>query len=159
MAHGNLVNDIENQADYLLLDLYDVCQALCSVSLPVIKTVSLVKFWERDKKDIRYQVKYSLYRQNNVPAFYKLEKAEAEIRDSLKSEPFWDYLKYLIEDNEEMVKKGVYKIVLVLRKAKVNPKKCNEILNLLLEESEEGFDEQQFFDELNEKAYNDESNH
>lgn len=154
VAHGHLVNDFENQADYLLLDLYDVCKALTSVSLPKIKTMTLVKIWAKDKKDIRYQVKYSLYHKYKVPEFYNLTKEEAEIRKSLNSETFWNYLKYLISENDAMINKGVYKIAHVLRKEKLEPKRCNEIMMLLGDVSEEGFDEQQFFDELNEKAYN-----
>lgn len=150
IAHGNLITeDVENLADYLLLDLYDVCLSLASLSLPINKIVSILRLWQQSNGDKKLEVKYCLYREIKVPPFYHIHETELKIQESIIDRSFWDYLSELVKNDYEMLKKGVFKIVTTLKKAEINLSWCKEIFDLLQNASAEGFDEQQFLEELN----------
>lgn len=150
IAHGNLISeDVDNLADYLLLDLFDVCLSLTSLALPVNRVVSILRLWQETQNDKKLEVKYSLYREIVIPDFYNLKETEVQIREVIFNRPFWDYLHSLIHHDLSMLKKGIRKIVTTLRKLEINVKWCNEVLEKLMEVTPDGFDEYQFLEELN----------
>lgn len=150
IAHGNIItDDVNDLSDYLLLDLFDVCLSLTSLSLPVNKVVSILRQWKDVKSEKRLEVKYCLFRDITVPSFYKLSEVETEIKESIIDRSFWDYLLYLIDSDHDMLKKGVFKIVTSLKRASINEPWCKELFEKLTGVTIDGFDEAQFLDELN----------
>lgn len=149
VAHGNLIkDDVDDLADYLILDLFDVCLSLTSLTLPVNKVVSIIRQWSHSKTH-KYAVRYALYREKIVPPFYKLEDTIVEIKESIVDRSFWDYLLHLSEQDAAMLRKGILKIVLSLKKSAINVPWCNELIGKLPGVTVDGFDEDQFLEELN----------
>lgn len=146
IAHGHVIQtSVDDLADYLMLDLFDMCLLLTSPTLPVVKAVSHLRRWRDDPTNQKLLVIYSLFREQPIPAFYQLKDVEDDARDTIIAQPFLDYLLYLTQQEESMLNKGVRKIVLGLRKAKINERWCKEVLEKLTEPVE-GFDEQQFLE-------------
>ena len=145
VAHGKLLEeDVDGLADYLLLDLYDMVKLLTSTSLPVNKAIAIIQLAHQDIKDVKRLVRYSLYRQVEIPAFYNLEDKITDIRQEIILEPFWVYLKQLAEGESEVLKAGVLKIVTELMKAGINLPWCKFLLKKLKGVNTNHFDEEEF---------------
>lgn len=148
VAHGKLLNEnIDDLALYLILDFYDVCKLLISSSLPVNRAVSLVRLAAQDLNDLKPLVRYSLYRNVVIPAFYNVDESIVMIKEKIIEKPFWDYLNRLIDDGSPVLKQGVLKIVTDLKKAEVNPSWCKQILEKLQGVSS-SFNEEEFLEQL-----------
>jgi hypothetical protein len=149
VAHGNLITkNVADLADYLLLDLYDVCLSIISPTLPVNKVVSILRSWDHDRDNRKLQVKYCFYKELMIPPFYKLEDIRIDVMDKIIQRPFWDYLHQLINSGQSTLQKGVLKIVTSLKRFDINTSWCKEFLGYLIGVNTEGLDDSQFLEEL-----------
>ena len=149
-AHGRLIeDDIDYLADYLLLDLYDVCRLITSNNLRVNKAISVVNVVKDDMNNPKALVRYCLFRDIDIPSFYLLEQDIQKIKEKIYEQPFWDYLDELISKGNEKINVGVLHIVKNLERLEINKPNCVKVFKMLSSIDPTGFDEEDFLDTLN----------
>ncbi len=150
VAHGKLIEEnIEHLADYLMLDLYDVCSMMNSFALPVNQAINIIKVVKDNLEDKKGFVRYALFYNVQIPAFYGLEKEIGQIREKIYERPFWDFLHELALGDSQALKIGVLKIVKDLDKAEINKSWCKEFYPILNSLDPKDLDKDEFLDHLN----------
>lgn len=126
VAHGKIINKkVNHLADLLLLDLYDVCEKITSEELLINKIVDILKVDPKDMKDI---IKYSIVKNIDIPKFYELEDNIEKAKQNFYKDEFWNELDKISKKDNNILHKGVYKIVYSFKNEGICKEKCVDIL-------------------------------
>jgi hypothetical protein len=151
VAHGQILNkNIDWLADYLLLDLLDLCRLLVSNSLSVNRAVSIIKIAHKSREDYKALLRYCLYKEVSIPVFYNLTTELLELNEAIIQKEFWDFLRELADARQKIeMRRGILLIVTSLKKSAINETWCKELITDLSVVSKQEFDEETFLEQLN----------
>lgn len=132
VAHGRLTKiDVDELADLLLLDLYQICKLVLSSKLKINQKRFIIDELSKNSltPDYKYVFQYLLLDKIEISIFYNLTKDIDEIEKIINSDKFWEFLEREIEKGGESVKHGIIKIVKLIsnRKQKEFDKRCTKI--------------------------------
>jgi hypothetical protein len=133
VAHGRLTkHDVDELADLLLLDLFQICKLVLSTKLKINQKRFIIDELNKNLLDpnYKYVFQYILLDKIEIPIFYNLTKDINEVEKIIESDKFWEFLEGEIDEGGEAVKHGIIKIVKLIRnrKQKEFDKRCIEIL-------------------------------
>ena len=132
VAHGRLTKDDVNElADLLLLDLYDVCKLVRSDKLKLNHKLFVIDELSKNisKPDFKFLMEYLLLNKIEVPIFYKLDKQIEKIEKLISNDDFWEFLEKEIDEGGEPVKHGIYIVLKVISSRKPFDKRCTKLKN------------------------------
>lgn len=130
VSHGRLTKaDVDELADLLLLDLYQVCRLVQSDKLNLNHKRFVIDELNKNisKPDFKYLMEYLLLEKTGIPAFYKLEEQIEEIEKLIVGDDFWEFLEAEIDKGGESVIHGIYLVVKVISSRKPFDKRCTKI--------------------------------
>lgn len=111
VSHGRLKKvEVDNLADLLLLDLYQVCKLVKTDKIDynhkrfVIHELSQ----NMDNPDYRYLLKFISLNEIQLDSFYNLDNTINQIELLLKKEEFWEFVEKEIAQGGESAKNGLY---------------------------------------------------
>jgi hypothetical protein len=131
VVHGRLTHiDIDELADLLLLDLYQVCELVQSDKLNLNHKRFVIDELHKNisKPDFKYLMEYLLLDKTDIPPFYKLEKQIKEVENLIIGNAFWEFLETEMDNGAEPVKHGIYLVVKVISSRKPFDKRCIKLL-------------------------------
>jgi len=150
VAHGNLYSgDSELTAGMLLLDLYHICRVITNTDIIKInRALSYLKeYWQKPDKSNLLLAVLNLY-DVDIPDFYGLDEELSELKDKFLSEEVWDYLDQLIEHGNELVNRGLARILIILKNDGIEIDKCENYLKKIGKNKSDEFDVERFKQEL-----------
>lgn len=131
VSHGRLSKtDVDELADLLLLDLYQICRIVYSDRLDMNHKRHVVDELNKNlaKPDYKYLMRYILLDKIKIPAFYNLEKQIEEIEKLIIGNDFWNYLDEQVKDGGDPVKHGIHIVVQAISKRTKGDKRCANML-------------------------------
>jgi hypothetical protein len=134
VSHGRLTKaDVNELADLLLLDLYQVCTLVKSDKLNINHKRFVINELTNNlpNPDYKYLMQYLLLDKIDIPSFYKLEKAIEEIDKLISSDGFWQFLETEIDKGGESVKHGIHIVLQNLGKREPSDPRCAMIFKKL----------------------------
>lgn len=130
VAHGRLTTkDVDELADLLLLDLYQVCDLVKSDKLNLNHKRFVIDELNKNisKPDFNFLMQYLLLSKIEIPPFYKLELQIAEIEKLIDGNEFWEFLETEMDKGGEPVKHGIYLVVKIISSRKPFDKRCTKL--------------------------------
>ncbi|MBK8655368.1 MAG: hypothetical protein IPN20_16005 [Haliscomenobacter sp.] len=130
VSHGRLTKvDVDELADLLLLDLYQICRLVQSDKLNLNHKRFVIDELNKNiaKPDFKYLMQYLLLDKTEIPAFYKLEKQIEEVEKLIVGNEFWEFLETEMDKGGEPVKHGIYLVVKIISSRKPFDKRCTKI--------------------------------
>jgi hypothetical protein len=131
VAHGNLYSgDSELTAGMLLLDLAHICRVITQTeSIKVNRALKYLKeYWQKPDKNNLLLAVLNLY-DVEIPDFYGLDEKLADLKDKFLDEEIWAYLDQLIEQGNEVVNRGLARILIILKEDELEPEICGDYLS------------------------------
>lgn len=131
VSHGRLSKtDVDELADLLLLDLYQICRLVYSDRLDMNHKRHVIDELNKNllKPDYKYLMRYILWDEIEIPAFYNLEKQILEIEKLIIGNDFWNYLDEQVKDGGDPVKHGIHIVVQAISKRTKGDKRCANML-------------------------------
>lgn len=121
VAHGRLTMEEAGElADFLLLDLLDICKLTLTRKLELNRKIFLVKklnedFTQPDYEDLLW---YLLLKKIVIPTFYGLNHQIEEVENIIQTNEFWEFLEEQIDRGIDSIKHGMYKILGIIKDQK-----------------------------------------
>lgn len=130
VSHGRLTKaDVDQLADLLLLDLYQVFKLVQSDKLHLNHKRFVIDELNKNltKPDFKYLMQYLLLDKTEIPSFYNLEKQIEEVEKLIVGNDFWEFLEKEMDNGGEPVKHGIYLVVKIISSRKPFDKRCTKI--------------------------------
>jgi hypothetical protein len=130
VAHGRLTKqDVNELADLLLLDLYDICKLVFSMKLKLNQKRFVIDELNKDisKPEYKYVIEYILLEKTEVPLFYGLGNKIAEVEKLIVSSEFWNFMEKELNSGGEPVLHGIVSILKILRNRKPFDKRVTKL--------------------------------
>ncbi|HLT32181.1 MAG TPA: hypothetical protein VKZ98_00195, partial [Aquaticitalea sp.] len=134
VSHGRLTKkDVDELADLLLLDLYQVCQLVSTDKLDLNHKRFVIHELNKNLKvpDYKYLMQYLLLDKVKIPAFYKLDMQINEVEKLITCDKFWDFLDKEITHGGDAVKHGIHIVVKYIKNRKQEHERCTKLFRKL----------------------------
>lgn len=128
-AHGRLkMEDVNEYADFMLLDLYDVTGMVTIDAFDLNKKINLLRTipLKADVDKAPLVLKYLLLNAVSVPEFYQLKANAVAISEYMITPGFWNYLDAQLDRKGEAID-GILYIVQILKKMGVDDASCKRL--------------------------------
>ncbi len=135
VAHGLVLQaEVDELADLLLLDLYDICQLTVSPKILINQKISSITSINQNLKepDFKEVIKYLSFDKIEIPVFYNLYQQIDEIEKLFSCGEFWNFLEKEIEISIEP-NKNIYmrNILISLKTRRHLVSNCTRLLKLI----------------------------
>jgi len=150
VAHGNLYSgDSELTAGMLLLDLSHICRVITQTeSIKINRALRYLKeYMQRPDKNNLLLAVLNLYKVE-IPDFYELDEELADLKDKFLDEEIWAYLDQLIEQGNEVVNRGLARILIILKEDGIEAERCGSYLSKIGNDKSDQLDVERFEREL-----------
>jgi hypothetical protein len=150
VAHGNLYSgDSELTARMLLLDLSHICRVITQTeSIKINRALRYLKeYWQKPDKNNLLLAVLNLY-DVEIPDFYELDEELADLKDNFLNEEVWSYLEQLIEQGNEVVNRGLARILIILKEDEIEAERCGDYLKNVWKNKNDELDVDEFEREL-----------
>jgi hypothetical protein len=130
VSHGRLTKvDVDQLADLLLLDLYQVFKLVQSDKLHLNQKRFVIDELNKNlsKPDFKYLMQYLLLDKTEIPPFYGLDRQIEEVEKLIVGNDFWEFLETEMDRGGDPVKHGIYMVVKVISSRKPFDKRCTKI--------------------------------
>ncbi len=130
VAHGRLTNrDVDELADLLLLDLYQMCKLVSSTKIKMNQKRFLIDELSKNltNPDYKFLIEYIFLTKLEIPDFYKLNEKITEIEKIISSNQFWEFLHKQLMEGSEVQKHGIVALTKIISARKPFDKRCTSL--------------------------------
>lgn len=134
VSHGRLTKkDVEELADLLLLDLYQICNLVSTDKLDLNHKRFVIDELNKNiiKPDYKYLMRYILLDKIEIPEFYGLTKQIEEVEKLVVGDEFWNFLDEEVKHGGDPVKHGIHIVIKAISNRKKGDKRCVEMFRKL----------------------------
>lgn len=134
VSHGRLTKkDVDELADLLLLDLYQICKLVSTDKLNLNHKRFVIHELNQNLAvpDFKYLMQYLLLDNIEIPAFYQLEEQIEEVEKLILNEEFWKFLEEEITHGDDATNHGIHIVIESISRKKLEKEKCKSLFRKL----------------------------